>query len=206
MTDQAQMVNSLLRIPVDLLDPGPNVRAVIAGVDELASSIRRLGMQKPLLVTDAGAGRYRILDGHRRYAAAKRLGLPAVDAILRRAAPDVVRIQQQLAIQTQTEGFDPIAEANALYQLMFHHKLSREEIAATVGRSPIWVRDRIALVHLHEDEKRAVASGRMPVASALATLRERRAEREGRPVSNPTGSSLPVRPHCKTCACELRHG
>jgi ParB family chromosome partitioning protein len=204
---EAQLLNSLLRIPLDLLDPGPNVRTHLDGIDELATSIRRLGMQKPLLVSKVG-DRYRILDGHRRHAAARRLGLDYVDGVLRREAPDVVRIQQQLAIQAQTEGFDPIAESIALNGLMWEHKLSREEIAAAVGRSPAWVRDRISLVHLAEDEKRQVASGRMPVSHALQLLANRRAERDGKPVGgrgNPTGSTVPVRAHCKTCCCEVRH-
>jgi ParB family chromosome partitioning protein len=200
---EPQLLNALLRIPLDLLDPGPNVRAAITGVDELASSIRRLGMQKPLLVIDTGNGRYRILDGHRRYAAAKRLGLDHVDAVLRREAPEVVRIQQQLAIQGQTEGFDPIAEAKALYDLMFVHKMSREDIAAAVGRSPGWVRDRISLVHLDEQEKRAVAAGRMPVKQALLILACRRAERSGAP--HPAAAAAAATPreakHCRTCKC-----
>jgi ParB family chromosome partitioning protein len=204
---EAQLLNALVRIPLELLDPGPNVRTNLTGIDELATSIRRLGMQKPLLVSKVG-DRYRILDGHRRYAAARRLRLDHVDAVLRREAPDVVRIQQQLAIQAQTEGFDPIAESIALNNLMWEHKLSREEIAAAVGRSPAWVRDRISLVHLAEDEKRQVAAGRMSVASALGVLRERRAARDGTggATRNPTGSTVAVRAHCKTCCCEVRNG
>jgi ParB family chromosome partitioning protein len=200
-TVEPQLLNSLLRIPLHLLDPGPNVRANLAGIDELATSISRLGMQKPLLVIDTGNGRYRILDGHRRHAAARRLRLDHVDAILRREAPDVVRIQQQLAIQAQTEGFDPIAEATALNTLMWTHKLSREEIAAAIGRSPAWVRDRISLVHLTDDEKRAVAAGRMPIAQALSVLASRRAERDGRPTPADRPRTVQVRQHCSTCSC-----
>jgi ParB-like chromosome segregation protein Spo0J len=176
-TVEPQLLNSLLRIPLHLLDPGPNVRANLAGIDELATSISRLGMQKPLLVIDTGNGRYRILDGHRRHAAARRLRLDHVDAILRREAPDVVRIQQQLAIQAQTEGF------------------------AAIGRSPAWVRDRISLVHLTDDEKRAVAAGRMPIAQALSVLASRRAERDGRPTPADRPRTVQVRQHCSTCSC-----
>jgi ParB family chromosome partitioning protein len=200
---EAQLLNALLRIPIDLVEPGPNVRAHLDGIDELATSIRHLGMQKPLLVTEVGGGRYRILDGHRRHAAARRLGLAHVDAILRKAAPDVVRIQQQLSIQAQTEAFDPIAESVALNSLMWDHRLTREEIAAAVGRTPAWVRDRIALTHLTDSEKRDVAAGRMTVASALATLRGRRAARSGNP-DRPLTGSFAARAegrHCVTCTC-----
>jgi ParB/RepB/Spo0J family partition protein len=205
---EAQLLNALLRIPIDLVEPGPNVRARLDGIDELATSIRHLGMQKPLLVTDAGNGRYRILDGHRRHAAARRLRLTHVDAILRKAAPDVVRIQQQLAIQAQTEAFDPITESVACNSLMWDHRLSREEIAAAVGKSPAWVRDRISLIHLTEDEKRSVAAGRMTVADALATLRGRRAARDGRPAQPPNRyvqARIEGR-HCATCTCTPKEG
>lgn len=198
-----QAINALLRIPLNALDPGPNVRAAITGITELATSIKQIGMQKPLLVIDIGGGRYRILDGHRRYAAAQRLGLNHIDVILRRDTTDKVRILRQLAIQGQTECFDPIAEASALHTLMWDHKMAREEIAQAVGRSPVWVRDRIALLRLTDDEKKAVATGQMPVGQALLILGARRAERDGTPAPKavePVAAKSRGK-HCKSCTC-----
>lgn len=205
--DEVRALSALVRIPIGQVEAGPNARGDVGDVSELAMSIQALGMQKPLLVCALGDGRYRILDGHRRFTAARLLGLPHIDAVLRRDAGGAVRIQRQLAMHTHAKAFDPIAEAKALEVLMFEHGLSREDIARTVGRSPAWVRDRIGLLQLDDDEQQAVRSGATSIAQAKATLGLRRAYREGRVAkpSWPVKAPVPADPgrHCSTCSCEV---
>lgn len=199
-----QLLSALVRIPLERVVPGPNARGNLGDVAELAMSIKALGMQKPLLVCDLGDGQYQILDGHRRYAAARMLRLPHVDAVLRRDAGEAMRIQRQLAMHAQAKEFDPIAEARALRTLMFEYNLSREVLARTVGKSPSWVRDRIALLQLDVAEQESVRQGRMSIASAQATVNMRRAQRDGRQPGRQVGQE-PAQPqprqHCKTCRC-----
>lgn len=205
-TSAPTMLNALIRIPIDQVEAGPNARGDVGDVGELALSIKQIGMQKPLLVYSLGDGRYRVLDGHRRLAAARVLGLQHVDAVLRRDGGAKVRIQQQLAMHAQAKAFDPIAEARALSALMFDHNLSREEIARAVGKSAGWVRDRIGLLQLDPDEQESVSKGSTTVSTALATVSMRRAHREGRAAKpgwlvNETVASQPKR-HCRTCSCD----
>lgn len=172
---------ALVRLPIDHIDAGPNTRGDLDDLTELATSLRHLGQQIPVIVEPVD-GRYRLLDGHRRHAAARRAGLTHLDAVVRPAAVDgPARIVRQLAMQAGGRAFNPIAEARALHELMFGHNMTREHIAALVGRSPKWVKDRIALTHLTPDEKTAVERGRMPVGEALLILAGRRAQRDGRP-------------------------
>lgn len=128
-------------------------------------------LQKPLLVTPLDGDGWQILDGHRRHAAARQLGLPHLDAILRRDHGPAHRLQQQLAIHTQAAAFDPIAEAQALHVLMWQHNLDRGDIARAVGKSPGWVRDRVLLLQLEPAERDLVRAGRMPPGAALSTIR-----------------------------------
>lgn len=53
-----------------------------AGLEDLAESIRAVGVLLPLLVHQEG-GRFRIDDGHRRYIAAARAGLEVVPVMVR---------------------------------------------------------------------------------------------------------------------------
>jgi ParB family chromosome partitioning protein len=197
----AQVLTALARIPIDHLSPGSNARGGLGDVSELAISIRAIGMQKPLLVCDLGDGRYEILDGHRRHAAALQLGLPHLDCVLRRRADGALRIQQQLAMNAQSKPFDPIAEATALHALMWQHNMTREEISQIMGKSPGWVRDRIGLLQLPPGEREAVAAGRLRIGEALLRVRWRR---EGTDVGAKVHAPAPrgsTSPHCPTCHC-----
>lgn len=177
----------LQRVPVEEIRPSLNARGHVGDVDELALSLKVLGLQKPLIVVPNPAGGYDILDGHRRHAAACKAGLAELEVIVRTDPGEAGRLQAQLAMQTHAKGFDPMAEARALHKLMFTHKLSREQISRTVGRTPAWVRDRIALVHLQPQEQTQVQAGRLSITEAMFRLQQRRAERNGEPPPKPPG-------------------
>lgn len=56
-------------IPLDLVDQDPNNFYSLDGIDQLAASIELVGLQQPILVRPSG-GRYVVISGHRRRAAA----------------------------------------------------------------------------------------------------------------------------------------
>jgi len=211
--NSATAVSTVLRIPLDLIEPGPNARGPVGDVDELAASLRAVGQELPVIVEQLPEGRFRLIDGHRRHAAANQAGVRHLDAVVRRPPGDAERILRQLAISTHTKAFDPMAEAAALHRLMFHERMTREEIARLVGRSPGWVRDRIALVHLTPTEQSEVRTGRLSVAEATLRLKGRREARdgvEGRPAAAPASAKRDPGPapaaqpsvrHCATCTC-----
>ncbi|WFE45336.1 ParB/RepB/Spo0J family partition protein [Verrucosispora sp. WMMD1129] len=197
MAVHAQILDgALLRIPTEQVHPGPNARGQVGDVSELAVSISALGQQIPLIVEQIGPDRYRVIDGHRRLSAVKLAGLPTVDAVLRRTPGNAERIVRQLAMHTQARSFDPIAEAQALHHLMWDMNMGREQIARLIGKSPAWVRNRIALLQLSDDEQAAVARGGMSLGEAAGAVREHRRKRDGAPV-------VETRPrrHCSTCSC-----
>lgn len=57
-------------IPLDLIDQDPNNFYSLDGIDQLAASIELVGLQQPILVRPSGGGRYVVISGHRRRAAA----------------------------------------------------------------------------------------------------------------------------------------
>ncbi|MGX4657068.1 ParB/RepB/Spo0J family partition protein [Micromonospora sp. SCSIO 07396] len=191
---------ALLRIPTRHVHPGPNARGEVGNVSELAVSISAIGQQVPLIVERIGPDRYQVIDGHRRLSAAKLADLPTVDAVLRRNPGPAERVIRQLAMHAQARSFDPIAEAQALHHLMWDLNLGREQIARLIGKSPAWVRDRIGLLQLTEQEQAAVARGGMPLGEAQAVVRQRRQDRDGAPA--PTVRAR-TRRHCSTCTCEV---
>ena len=71
-------------IPVDAISPSPlNPRSDLGNVGELAASITALGIIQPMTVRPAEDGRYLLVAGERRLAAALAAGLTEVPAIVR---------------------------------------------------------------------------------------------------------------------------
>lgn len=199
---------ALLRIPVQQIHPGPNARGDLGDLRDLATSIRGIGLLKPLLVVQDGEDTYQLLDGHRRHAALQLAGIGHADAILRRDRGPAVRLQQQIALHTHARHFDPMAEARALHTLMFEHNMSREQISRAVGRSAIWVKNRIALVHLTPEEQDRVAAGETSISQALTILAARRAGydtpgQRNNATKEATAAAVRSGKHCTTCRCHV---
>ena len=125
-----------------------------------------------------------------------------IDAIVKKDTDPTVRTVRQLAMHALAKAFDPIAEAEALHDLIFNQSQRAETIARALGRTTGWISTRLALLNLNEGERDAVSSGRMPIAQASAVVAQRRAERDGRPYKPPVAPP-PAAPrrHCATCTC-----
>lgn len=75
-----------LEISIGDIDPNPDQPRRSfdeESISQLAASIREQGVLQPVLVTDTGDGRYRLVAGERRWRAAREAGLDTVPAIVR---------------------------------------------------------------------------------------------------------------------------
>jgi hypothetical protein len=77
--DLAGQVSGRAIIAVDLLTAHPgNVRRDVGLDKEFLDSIAEMGIRTPLQITPDGSGGYRVIEGHRRLAAAEKLGIAEV--------------------------------------------------------------------------------------------------------------------------------
>jgi ParB family chromosome partitioning protein len=80
--------SAINEIPVDQISPNldqPRHTFDETALEELASSIRELGIIQPLTLRSVGNNAYQIISGERRYRAAKLAGLETVPAYIRTA-------------------------------------------------------------------------------------------------------------------------
>jgi len=158
---------------------------------ELADSIRAQGVIDPLVVREVSAGgawHLEIIDGERRFRAAQLAQLPSVPVIVREASDEQAR-EHQLTTFLQRKGLPPLAEAQALQNLLktvnshapaakpggeaVPEKIGVREIAARVGKSERYVYARLELLTLATPVKRALAAGKIEasVAQELVPLK-----------------------------------
>lgn len=123
-------------VDINLLDinPGQPRKAFDKeALEQLADSIRELGLLQPILV-QREQGRYRIIAGERRYRACRLAGLKRVPIVER----DMSTEESMLAAlieNLQREDLNPMEEATAIRHLMDATGLTQEEAAKRLGKS-----------------------------------------------------------------------
>jgi ParB family chromosome partitioning protein len=94
------VVNAILQkekeyrtVPVDDIEvwDEANVRhtEITRGIDELAESIRQIGLLQPPLVQEIESGKYKLIEGQRRFLAVKQLGWKKIQVLLLRKPIDL---------------------------------------------------------------------------------------------------------------------
>lgn len=129
------------------------------GLDELADSMKQVGMVEPLLVRPRGDG-YEVVVGERRYRAAHQAGLDKVPVIIRDYTDDEV-MELNLIENIQREDLSDVEKGNVVKILMerfpekyptqdaLAHKLGVDpsrisQVLSTVEKVPIEVQKMIA--------------------------------------------------------------
>jgi ParB family chromosome partitioning protein len=165
----------LLYLDPRMLEADPQgVRDEPGDVDGLAATIAEHGLLQPLAVVPAGPGRYRVVYGNRRRAAAVQLGLERVPCILL-DADDPRQLIQQLTENIQRQDLNDLEKARAFARL-------REQLAAdgrphgegeldeltgrTVGLAPRTVRRYLGLLELAPEVQALIRAGDLNVTQA----------------------------------------
>lgn len=86
-------------------------------IQELAGSIKELGILQPLLVRPIKGGKYELVAGERRYRAAKLLNLEEVPVVVRELT-DIESVQVALLENLQRQDLNAIEETEGILQLL----------------------------------------------------------------------------------------
>lgn len=156
-------------ISIALIDPdADNLRRHVNGTDDLVASIRAHGIISPLIVFPDGDGRFGLVAGHRRFAAATAAELTTVPAIIDPALIDPqLRLEVQLIENLQREDLDPVEEATGYFRLVNECGAKVKAIAERVGRSTNHVSKRLSLLELPPTVLAKVKKGEATVDQAL---------------------------------------
>ena len=138
-------------------------------LEELASSIREVGLLQPVVVRRVMPGRYELIMGERRWRACQRAGLEHIPAIVRGTTDDDL-LREALMENLHREQLNPLEEAAAYQQLLDDFGATHDELAHKVGRSRPHISNTIRLLHLPPGVQRRVAAGVLSAGHARALL------------------------------------
>lgn len=176
---QTEESTGLRRVSIDAIVANPmQPRTVFdpEALQELADSIRELGLIQPLIVQRvqetldaAQPPRYQLITGERRWRAARLAGLRHVDVVVKDASPQEM-LELALVENIQRADLNPLEEAHAYAQLVEDFGMTQEQVAARVGRSRVSVTNTMRLLRLPEDVRGMILSGTLSEGHARALL------------------------------------
>lgn len=138
-------------------------------LEDLAASIRSMGVIQPVVVRKKPGGGYELIAGERRYRASSMAGLKKIPAIIKDVAP-VEALELALIENIQREELNPIETAEAFERLIGEFGLRQDEMAEKVGKDRSTVSNFLRLLELPADCKRDMAEGTLSMGHAKAIL------------------------------------
>jgi ParB family transcriptional regulator, chromosome partitioning protein len=138
-------------------------------LEELAASIREVGLLQPVVVRKVMPGRFELVMGERRWRACPRAGPEHAPAIVR-GTPDDELLREALMENLHREQLNPLDEAAAYQQLLDDFSATHDELARKVGRSRPHISNTIRLLQLPPAVQRRVAAGVLSAGHARALL------------------------------------
>ena len=162
----------ILRIPVDMIEPNPfQPRSAFdeEALQELAASIRTLGLIQPVTVRRITDDRYQIISGERRYKACRLAGMSTIPAYIR-DANDQGMLEMAIVENVQRENLDPIELALSYQRLLDECSLTQDQLADRVGKKRATVANTIRLLKLPAKVQHDIKVGLLSAGHAKAIL------------------------------------
>jgi len=163
---------AVIEIPVDRIVPNPwQPRGEFEpeALEELAASIRTLGIIQPVTLRQTGPDTYQIISGERRFRAAQIAGLTHIPAYVRQA-DDAAMLEMALVENIQREDLDAIETALSFQRLIDECNLTQEALALRVGKKRATITNYLRLLKLPEEMQKALKIGKISVGHAKALL------------------------------------
>ena len=168
---QAEAGDAVVSLKLNDIDPNrdqPRRRFSEEALEELAASIRAVGVIQPILVYKSGR-RYTIIAGERRWRAARLAGLNEIPAIVR-DWDEVKRLEAALIENLQRDDLNPVEEAMGVKGLMEQCGLTQEATAERLGKSRPAVANLLRLLTLPDPILDMLREGALSAGHARALV------------------------------------
>lgn len=164
--------SSICEIELSKIQPNPEQpRSVFdeAALDELAVSIKALGVIQPITVRETGNDQYMIISGERRYRASLKAGLTQIPAYVKTAADENV-VEMALIENIQREDLNAIEIALAYQKLIENYGLTQEQLSERVGKKRTTIANYVRLLKLPAEIQMGLKDRKIDMGHARALI------------------------------------
>jgi ParB family chromosome partitioning protein len=138
-------------------------------LQELATSLKELGIIQPITVHKVRADKYQIISGERRFRAAQLANLGEIPAYIREAN-DQTLLEMALVENIQREDLHSIEIAMSLERLIEECNLTHEELGNRLGKSRSTITNYVRLLQLPGPMQIAVRNKQISMGHARALI------------------------------------
>ncbi|GAA4280926.1 ParB/RepB/Spo0J family partition protein [Gaetbulibacter aestuarii] len=145
-----KVIGNIIELDLDFIEVNPfqpRTNFSEESIQELASSVKELGIIQPITVRKLGFNKYQLVSGERRYRASKLLNLETIPAYIR-IANDQESLEMALVENIQRQDLDPIEIALSYQRLIDEIQLTQEQMSERVGKKRSTITNYLRLLKL----------------------------------------------------------
>lgn len=164
--------SAINEISLDAISPNPDQPRTTfdeESLEDLATSIRELGIIQPLSLRKTGPDTYQIIAGERRYRAARLAGLETVPAYIR-TANETELTEMALIENIQREDLNAIEIALTFKKLIDQYSLTQERLSERIGKKRATIANFLRLLRLPAEVQLGLRDRRVDMGHARALL------------------------------------
>ena len=169
---RTQGSSTINEIQIDQIQANPNQprrEFDEESLQELAHSIREIGIVQPITLRQIANNKFQIVAGERRWRASQIAGLKAIPAYIRTIDDETV-MEMALVENIQREDLNAIEIALAYEHLMENSGMTQEKVAERVGKSRTAVANYLRLLKLPAQVQMALQKKEIDMGHARALL------------------------------------
>lgn len=145
-----KVVGNIIELDIDSIEINPfqpRTNFNEEALQELASSIRELGVIQPITVRKLDFNKYQLISGERRLRASRLIGLQTIPSYIR-IANDNESLVMALVENIQRHDLDPIEIALSYQRLIEEIQLTQEQMSDRVGKKRSTITNYLRLLKL----------------------------------------------------------
>ena len=172
-TEGSSSINEIELSKISVNPSQPRREFDQTALEELADSIKEIGIIQPITLRMISEDSYQIIAGERRYRATQLAGLPTITAYIRTADDENV-MEMALIENIQREDLNSLEIALAYQHLIEQYNLTQERLSERVGKKRTTIANYLRLLKLPAQIQVALQNKTIDMghARALITLND----------------------------------
>ena len=167
-----KVIGNMIEVEVSAIEANPyqpRIHFNIEELEELAGSIKELGVIQPITVRKLKGHRFQLVSGERRWRAAKTIGMETIPAYVR-IADDSEMLEMALVENIQRRDLDPIEVALSYQRMIDDLDMTQEDLSKRVGKKRTTVTNYLRLLKLDPIVQMGIRDGFISMGHGRALI------------------------------------